>query len=229
MRQRRPSGASQCHVRVGHLNLDPRACLAPDECREQGGTGGGPLCGGLQLRGVPRGGQFGIGRLLAQVGHVLALPGDLPQVMVMVAGHVVDHPAEHGRTIGECLVRKEPEYHGGQFVRGQRQVQDVPGQDERRRLVLITGEVTQAVDQSGQHRARLLGIDGKAGVRCCRRALGQRGQHAVLGPEVQVRHDHVADVSQGDTPSRRPRPRTWRKAKADTLLNHGQLIAESSD
>ena len=151
----------------------------------------------LQVRGVPGSGQLGSGGLGAEVVHVLVLPCRLPQVVIVVAGQVVDDRIEHRLAGTERQVGELAEHHRGHLVRGQGQVQDVSGQDQRRWPVLVTGELAQAVDEPGQHRARPPRVGGEASVRAGRGALVERGQHAVLGPEVQIGHDHVADISHG--------------------------------
>ena len=114
--------------------------------------------------------------------------------MVVVAGHVVDDRVERGRAVGEGQVREEAEHHGAHLIERQGQVQDVSRQDEGRRPVLTSGELAQPADQAAEQRARPLRIGGEASAADTRGPLVERGQHAVLGPEMQVGQDDVADV-----------------------------------
>src|SRR5580693_10473056 len=124
------------------MNLDSRAaCLAPGQASQQGGAGDGPLRRRLELRRVPGADQFGVCGLAADVGYVLVFPRDLPLVMVVVAGHVVDNRVERGRAVGEGEVREEAEHHLAYLIERQGQVQDVSRQDEGRRPVLTSGEL----------------------------------------------------------------------------------------
>ncbi len=198
-RQRRPSGVRRARFGIGDLDRDSgAACLGPGEAGQQDRAGDGMLRRRHQLRGVPGADQLGVGGLAADVGHVLVLPGDLPLVMVVVAGHVVDDRVERGRAVTEGQVREEAEHHGAHLVERQGQVQDVARQDEGRRPVLAAGQLADAVDQAAEQRARPLRVGGEAIVASRRGPLVERGQHAVLRPEVQVGQDDVADVSHDD-------------------------------
>ena len=129
---------------------------------------------------------------------------------------------EHQR--GEVAVKRSKQTKEGH--RDEQEHGGSPGQDERRRPALIAGQLAQPLDQAAQHRAGAMRVGGEASFAYGRGLLAQRGQHAVLRPEVQVGQDHVADVGHDDAPF--PVPGLALRAACRTVRSPPDLSPDSS-
>ncbi len=75
-----------------------------------------------------------------QLLNVLRLPGGFPEVMVVIARHVVDDRVEDGRVAAEGQAGEPAEDGGGDLVWGERQVEDVACEDEGGKPLLMLCE-----------------------------------------------------------------------------------------
>ena len=113
-------------------------------------------------------------------------------MVVVVAGNE-DGLVAHYRLAGGQRRRELRHDRQAQGGRGQGQFDQVAGGDHGRQLAALVGrdDAAQAFDQRDKDRARVLRVGQ-------RRARLQAREDAVLGPEMQVREDDVADIRAHD-------------------------------
>ncbi len=182
-------------VRIDGVDTDVREALVALDQRGEEHRGHRRVVGlGQESGRMPRRRNLHPLRQRTKVIGVVTFPGPLPQVMIVIPGDEVHRVGEHPLAVRQREFHEPFEDHGRDIVGGQRELEDVAAEHERRPFPSFVGgdELSETLDEIVHHRAGDRRIHRG-------RTVDEFGEDAVLRAEVQVGQDHVADVGHRDS------------------------------